>query len=582
VPAEKFDEKGHKLVFSQSFYRSFLLSFRDTERRSAMNKILVLGYLILTVPLSGAVLAHEDRPGVRPPDPANVYGGQLGTVTLPFSCNEAASEQAKRGLALLHHMTYVGSRAAFVAVATIDPDCAMGYWGQAMSYIHPLWSDPPSEGDFENGKALAVEAMKRAKTEQEKAHVAAAEAYYAQGRNRTEGANLIAFEEGWRKVYEQFPGDLEAASFYALAHMATANPADKSYVKQKQSAEITQQVLERIPDHPGGHHYTIHALDYAPLASEALEVARSYGKIAPEVPHALHMPAHIFTRLGVWEESIVMNRRSADAARKHPADGKISLHYLHALDYLTYAYLQRGDDAAAAKVLDEMTALEGPYQTHVASAYSFAAVPARIALERQQWAKAVTLKAQTPNDYPWEINPAMEAITYFANGLGAARSGDPATARRAIDALTTLQERAAETSAYWGKQIEIQRLSVEAWLTYLGEDTDAALEIMRQAAAKEAATEKHPVTPGEILPAHELLADMLFEMNRYQEAQTYYLATLERSPNRFNSLYGAGRAAELGGDPASAARHYRKLTEVVAADSERSRVQHARAYLADQ
>jgi tetratricopeptide (TPR) repeat protein len=232
-------------------------------------------------------------------------------------------------------------------------------------------------------------------------------------------------------------------------------------------------------------------------------------------------------------------------------------------------------------VLDEMTALEGPYQTHVASAYCFAAVPARIALERQQWATAASLKAQTPNDYPWAINPAMEAITYFANGLGAARSGDKVTSRRAIDALTALQERAAETSAYWGKQIEIQWLSVEAWLTYLGEDKDAALKIMREAATKEAATEKHPVTPGEVLPAHELLADMLFEMGRYEEAQTYYLATLERSPNRFNSLYGAGRAAERGGDKVTAARHYRKLTGVAAADSELTRVQHAKAYLAD-
>lgn len=547
-----------------------------------MNRILLTGLFILLLPLSSELPAHEDHPGATLPETANVYGGQLGSVTLPFFCNEAVAEQAGRGLALLHHMTYVGSRAIFMALTDADQDCAMGYWGQAMSYIHPLWSDPPSETDFESGKALAAEAMKRAKDTKEKAFVAAVQAYYAEGRNRTEKPNLKAFTEGWRKVYEQFPEDLEAASFYALAHLGTVDPADKSYVKQKQSAKIGKQVLRRSPTHPGGHHYTIHALDYPPLAIEALDVARSYGKIAPEVPHALHMPAHIFTRLGLWEESIVMNRRSADAALKHPANGKISLHYLHALDYLTYAYLQRGDDAEAEKILDEITAIKGPYQPHVASAYSFAAVPARIALERQQWTKATSLEAQTPNNYPWEINPAMEAITYFANGLGAARSSDKVTVSRAIDALAALQERATETSAYWGKQIEIQRLSVKAWLAYLEEDKETALKIMREAATKEAATEKHPVTPGEVLPAHELLADMLFEMGHYQDAQTYYLATLERSPNRLNSLFGAGHAAELSGDKTAASRYYRMLTELVVSDSKLTRLQHAKAYLAGQ
>jgi tetratricopeptide (TPR) repeat protein len=455
----------------------------------------------------------------------------------------------------------------------------MGYWGQAMSYIHPLWSDPPSEANFARSKALAAEAMKWAKTDKEKAFVTAVQAYYQEGRNRSEKANLTAFANAWRKVYEQFPEDTEAASFYALSNMATASAGDKSYVKQKQSAQIAKHVLTRIPDHPGGHHYTIHALDYPTLAIEALDVARGYGQIAPEIPHALHMPAHIFTRLGLWEESIDMNRRSADAALSHPANGKISLHYLHALDYLAYAFLQRGEDAEARKVLDELVALEGPYQTHVAAAYSFAAVPARIALERQQWATAAELAPQTPKNYPWEINPAMEAITYFANGLGAARSGNKATARRAIDALADLHKKASETSGYWGKQVEIQRLSVEAWLAYIGEDKDAALTIMRKAADEEAATEKHPVTPGEVLPAHELLADMLFDHGDYQEALKYYLATLKRSPNRLNSLYGAGRSAELSGNNKTARLHYYKLNEVAASDSKLKQLLHARDFL---
>lgn len=544
-----------------------------------MKRILIWGSLILFCGFSTAALAHEDHASALPLDPANVYGEQLGDVAVPFACSEAAAVSAQRGLALLHHMTYVGARAAFVDTIQADPDCAMGYWGQAMSYIHPLWSDPPSLADFERGKALTAEALRRSTSEQERAYVTAVEAYYAQGRNPSEVANLRAFADGWHKVYEGFPEDLEAASFYALAYLATASPADKSYAKQKRSAAIAKRVLKRNPAHPGAHHYAIHALDYPPLAAEALDVARSYGRIAPEVPHALHMPAHIFTRLGLWTESIDMNRRSADAALKHPANGKVSLHYLHALDYLAYAYLQRGEDAKAQAVFDELMALKGPYQTHVASAYTFAAVPARLALERQQWSVAAALKPQTPSNYFWKVNPAMEAITYFANGLGAAHTGDAIAASRAIDQLKALEARAVKTSAYWARQIEIQRLAVAAWSVYGENKKQAGLTIMRNAAALEAATEKHPVTPGEVLPAHELLADMLFDMGHYEEALANYQAALKRSPNRLNSLYGAGRSAELAGHQEMAAFHYAKLDDIAAADSSLERLQEARSFL---
>ncbi|APG27392.1 hypothetical protein A7E78_05775 [Syntrophotalea acetylenivorans] len=544
-----------------------------------MKRLLVWGFLIFFCGLSTAALAHEEHGSVPPIDPVNVYGQQLGSVTVPFVCNETAAGTAQRGLALLHHMTYVGARAAFAVTIQTDPDCAMGYWGQAMSYIHPLWSDPPNQADFDRGKALAATAMKMAKSEHERAYVSAVTAYYAQGRNSTEITNLSAFAESWRKVYESFPDDLEAASFYALAYLATASPADKTYARQKKSAAIAKQVLQYNPDHPGAHHYTIHALDYPPLAEQALEVARSYGSIAPEVPHALHMPAHIFTRLGLWPESIDMNRRSADAALKHPADGKISLHYLHALDYLAYAYLQRGEDSQAKAVLDELMALSGPYQSHVASAYTFAAVPARLALERQQWAAAAALKPQTPNNYPWQINPAMEAITYFANGLGAARTGDTMMVARAIERLAALEAKAGKNSLYWAGQIEIQRLAVTAWRAYGEGNKQEGLTLMRQSAALEAATEKHPVTPGKVLPAHELLADMLFDMGRYDEALANYQAALLRSPNRFNSLYGAGRSAELAGHREMAAFHYAKLVEVAAAESKLQRLQKARSFL---
>ncbi len=510
------------------------------------------------------------------------YGDQLGTVHFPVSCNEAASRHIERGLALLHHMTYEGARAAFAAATKSDSDCAMGHWGQAMTLIHPLWSDPPSEADFKRGHVLVNEAKIRTRqTERERAYMAAVEAYYAGGWNRDETANLASFEEGWKRVYRRFSNDPEAACFYALAYMATADPADKTYAKQRRAGALAEKVLTQVSDHPGAHHYIIHAYDYPALAEKALGVARNYGKIAPEVPHALHMPSHIFTRLGFWQESITMNKRSAAAALNHPVGDAISLHYLHALDYLAYAYLQRAEDEKAKHVLDKLAALEGPFQVHTASAYTFAAAPARLALERQKWADAALLEPRTPSNYPWDRYPAMEAITYFARALGAARNGNGQGARQALENLAALHERTKETSAYWARQVEIQRLSAMAWLAYQEGKQEEALNIMRRAAELEASTEKHPVTPGEVLPARELLADMLLDMGRTREAQAEYEAALERSANRFNSLYGASRAAELGGDKRKAAFYYKKLVEMAANDTDREQLQQARAFLAE-
>ncbi len=510
------------------------------------------------------------------------YGEQLGSVHFPASCNETASKNTEQGLALLHHMTYEGARAAFVAAIESDSDCAMGYWGQAMTFIHPLWSDPPSEADFKRGQELVKKAKTRGrKTDWEHAYIDAVASYYAAGRNRDERPNLASFEKGWEKVYRQFPKDLEAACFYALAHMATAEPTDKTYAKQKQAAMITKKVLSQVPDHPGAHHYTIHAYDYPELAEKALKVARSYGQIAPEVPHALHMPAHIFIRLGLWQESITMNKRSADAALRHPARQGISLHFPHALDYLAYAYLQRGEDEKAKGVLDTINSLGGPYQVHIAAAYTFAAVPARLALERQKWSEAALLEPRMPRNYPWDKFPAMEAITHFAKALGEARNGNIQAAHESLKTLSAMHGKAAKTSAYWAKQVEIQRLSATAWLKYQEGKQDEALEIMQSAAAIEATTEKHPVTPGEVLPARELLADMYLHMGRYKEAQGEYEAALNRSANRFNSLYGAGRSAELRGNKKKASFYYMKLIEITASDSKLDRLQKARTFLAE-
>jgi tetratricopeptide (TPR) repeat protein len=275
-----------------------------------------------------------------------------------------------------------------------------------------------------------------------------------------------------------------------------------------------------------------------------------------------------------------MNKRSAVAALKHPAGNEISLHYPHALDYLVYAYLQQADDHKARQVMDELLIPDGSFQTHIAASYSFTAIPARFVLERQQWAEAADLEPRFSNNYPIENFPAMEAITYFARALGAARSGKMKVANQALEKLTVLHKKAEKTSVYWAKQVEIQRLSAMAWIMYQEDRKKEALNVMQKAAALESSTEKHPVTPGEILPARELLADMLLDMGRYREAQAEYETALKRSPNRFNSLYGAGLAAELGNNKSRAVLYYKKIVEITeTVKTDREQLKHAKLYL---
>lgn len=490
------------------------------------------------------------------------HATELGAVEVHANCKPAAMPHLREGLALLHHMTYERAELAFARAADADSACALTSWGRAMSYIHPLWTDPPTDETFRRGEEFVRQAKSlEPSTPEERAYVAAVEAYYREGRSATETQNLAAFADAWKQVHEQYPEDLEAASFHALGLLATANPQDKTFARQMRAAEIAADIRSRVPDHPGAHHYIIHALDYPPLADQALEVARRYSDIAPDVPHALHMPTHIFTRLGLWQDSIEWNARSAAAALKQPVDGAVSMHYLHALDYLAYAHLQLRQDEKAQAVLRTLEALDQPMQVELAVPYTLAAVPARLALERQQWARAASLAPRVPESYPWDRFPAMEAITWFARALGAARLGDMEAAEVAITKLSSLRDAAAKTSTYWAAQVDIQETAAAAWLAYAKGDEAQALELMRKAAQLEASTEKHPVTPGEVLPAAELLGDLLMEFERYPDARVAYEASLVRSPNRYNSLSGAARAAEQEGD-AVAAEQYRR--EVVA------------------
>ena len=514
------------------------------------------------------------------------YGDKLGTVEFQVSCNEAAARDMQRGLALLHHMMYSGAEEVFRSVIEANPDCAMGYWGAAMTFIHPLWPDVPNEAKMKEGLELLAKARPVAKDDKRTLlYLDAVEAYYRDGWTRTENARLASFDQGWSKVHAAFPDDLEAASFYALAHMAyeysniAASPSpEKDYAGLEKAGGIVEKVLAKIPDHPAAHHYIIHAYDMEGLADRALAVARNYGKIAPDVPHALHMPSHIFTRLGLWEESISWNIRSAASGLRYSHHGAISHHYFHAADYLTYAYLQKGDDKKAKEMLDELNGLEGKFHLSPATAYTLAAVPARYTLERQHWADAAQLPLIRAEEFEWGRFPQIEAIVHFARAVGAARSGDLSTAQKAFDKLAALRQQVK--NVYWGYQVEIQQMAAQAWLQWQKGDQEAALKTMQRAAEMEASTYKHPITPGEVLPARELLADLLLELDRPEKALAEYQISLKRTPNRFNSLFGAGRAGETMGDKETATFYYGKLIEVAAdSGSKREALEHAKAFV---
>jgi tetratricopeptide (TPR) repeat protein len=468
-----------------------------------------------------------------------------GTVQFGNTYGLEADSNIAEGIAFYHHMTFPEAQARFQKVIDLEPNCMWGYWGKALTFLHPIWPDAPSEEMLKEGKQLARIAVDKAETAREKLFSAALMAYYRGAENKTESERLERFEKYWEKAHKELPDDLEAKAFYVLAHLATIDPKDKSYKKQHTAGELAKGILKEIPDHPAGFHYTIHAYDYPTIADNALDVARRYGKAAPEVPHALHMPTHIFTRIGLWNESIEWNIRSAEAALNFPVDGAVSYDHFHALDYLTYAYLQKGQDEKAIDIWEKVSQLEGPYQQTFPVAYALAAMPARISLERKLWQEAADLKPRQPTHFDWEKFPQFEAMLEFARGLGAARSGDLQSARQSIELMTTLQSKVANTNKdeYWANQIEIQKSAVLAWVLFAEDKTEEAIKSMEASADMESATSKSPVTPGEVLPARELLADMYAELGKHSKAIENYELALKRSPNRLNSLAGAAKSA---------------------------------------
>lgn len=512
------------------------------------------------------------------PTVAQGHATKHGKVEMQTSCSQASQQNFYTGLALMHHMMYEQAEQEFAAAAQANPDCAMAQWGIAMSYIHPLWGERPSDENLQKGQAaLKKAAQQKNMTEKEAAYIKAASQFYDNWENTSYPEQLKAFEAGLKQIYEAYPEDVEAAAFYSLAQLATAPKTDKTFAKQKEAGERLEQLHAKAPDHPGLFHYIIHAYDNPALAQKALKVSKEYERIAPDVPHALHMPSHIFIRLGHWPDAIDWNIRSADAAMRQSAGKDMSMHYVHALDYMAYGYLQQGQDKKAQEVLDKLRAVSA-YQSNFAAAYALAAVPARYALERGKWAEAAQLPVRAPETFAWDKYPGAEALTHFARGIGAARSGNPAVAEESITALEKLKAQlTSKGDTYWAAQAEAQQKAVEAWLAYQQGNKDKALALMREAADKEDALDKHPVTPGAVLPARELLGDMLLLTKKPAEAAEAYEASLQVSPGRFNSLYGAARSAERAKNKQKAKSYYTALLENSAkADGERAGIVEAK------
>lgn len=468
---------------------------------------------------------------------------KLGTVTFPTSCAPSVARDFERAVALLHSFAYDAAEKAFRGVAVADPSCAMAHWGVAMSYYHELWS-PPGPSELSKGQAEVDQAVHlNAQSERERQLIAAIAAYYRDAEHVPPPVRAKAYEAAMSTAAKSYPADTEVQVFYALSLIATAPPEDKSHANQKRAAAILEPVYRSHPDHPGIAHYLIHAYDSAELAPRGLAAARAYSKIAPSAPHALHMPSHIFTRLGLWDDSIASNIAARAAAHSQHDVGE----ELHAMDYLVYAYLQRGRQKDAELVVAALGSMDGLTGNDFKVGYAATAMPVRLAMELHRWDAAMALQALP------ESAPHVAAIVYWARAVANARAGHPQAAGDDIARLGTCrQQLLALGNTYWATQVDVLNKEASAWQSATSGHAEEGIEQLQQAAAEEDGVEKLPVTPGPIIPAREQLGDMFLSLNRPQEALQAYRAALVAAPGRLGALTGAAKAADLLGDNGTA------------------------------
>jgi tetratricopeptide (TPR) repeat protein len=510
------------------------------------------------------------------------WAQDFGRVHFQTSCTPQAQEKFDRGLAMVHSFVYPDSVAAFTEAAAADPQCAIAYWGVAISHrpnplILPLSAAVLKNGfeAVEKGKAIG------AKTERERDWLGAIELYYKDSDKVDQTARGLAYEKAMERLMQKYLDDPETAIFYALALNETALPNDKTYANQLKAGAILEKVLVTQPNHPGALHYLIHSYDYTPLAQRALAAANKYAGIAPAAQHAQHMPAHTYSMLGLWAQSVESNTKSREAAQEQAArlwPGATHPGIPHHLDFMEYALLQMGQEQRAKQVRDDNNAIKKLGFEFSASYTALAAIPARFALERQMWNEAAALEPRGSQF------PQAEAITYFARAIGSARSGDLAAAQQGVDKLKEVRAALEKANqSYWAEQVEIQALAASAWLAHAKGQKDDARKYMQAAADLEDNSEKHIAMENRLYPMRELLGDLLMEQQQPAQALKEYEASLGSTPNRLRGLYGAGTAAKLANVPDKATTYFRKLVELTKdADTDRVEIRDAKAFLARQ
>ncbi len=462
---------------------------------------------------------------------------KLGTVSFPISCAPAVRNQFDRGVALLHSFAYSAAENAFQAVAEQDPRCGMAHWGIAMTYFHQVWDPPIVPGTAPKAQKEIRRAHQiGAGSERERGFINALGLIYQDAATVPYRTRALNYEHAMSVLASENRNDVETQVFYALALLANASPADKTHARQKQAADLLEPLDRLYPQHPGIPHYLIHAYDNAELAPRGLAAAKAYSRIAPSAPHALHMPSHIFTRLGLWEDSIASNLAATEAARQQGDTGD----ELHAMDYLVYAYLQSGRDADAAQVIQQLKNMPKLDADDFKIAYASTAMPVRYAVERSQWGEAAAIV--TPAGAP----PQVVAIAVWARALGLARTGHVVEAQTEVDRLRQIHEQLRRSGEdYWASQAEILTREIMAWSAQVERKPEEAVALMRESADEEDSIEKLPVTPGPIVPAREQLGDLLLEQNHQKLALKEFEATLAIAPGRRGARLGAEHAARL-------------------------------------
>ena len=506
-----------------------------------MRHALSLPLLLASTVVLHAQVGHHPGPDAAAP-------GQVGRVSFPTTCGAAAQAAFERGVALLHSFWYEEAASAFRRARAAEPGCAMAAWGEAMSQLHPLW-EPPTPEATRIGETAAERAVQASRAgTREHGYAKAIATYFLAADRPGHEERLRRYEVAMAALALRQPGDEEARIFHALSLIALGqlDARDTTYARQRRAGEILKPLFRRHPDHPGLAHYLIHAYDSPALASNAVAAAERYAAIAPSVPHALHMPSHIYVRVGRWDDAIAANLRAAEAARTFERRldlGAVWAERVHAYDYLAYAYLQQGQQDSARRIVEEVATVTRIFpENALPGDYALAAIPARYALERNDWAAAETLSVRAAPS--WR---AAEGLTYFARALGAARRGRLGPAREALDSLADIEQALRQSGGvqiYWAGQVAIQRKAAAAWVAHAAGDSHVALRLAREAADIEDVTEKHSATPGPLLPARELLADLLLEMGHAAEARDSYRAVLRRQPGRGRSTSRAGLAEQ--------------------------------------